>query len=196
MLNMNRRDLLTHIVVGSVVGIPGCLGDAETPDDGNESDGDVDSTNPEIDDQPCSPYEADRDSAVCSHTVDPDAASVYIEPTPESSTLDDGTPVDDITLTFYNQSSSELTVNPHSWSIWYTPETEWEELHQELSGDGHLTVSPGNTHSWSFVEAVEAIQEEPDLEPGLYAAELGVPDPENSDDRIACIAFVQLDSAQ
>ncbi len=96
---MNRRNLLAHIGAGSIVGIAGCLGDAERSDDpeaGNESDGDADSTTPEIDHQPCPAYETERDSAVCSHTVDTDTASVYIEPNPESSTLNDGTPVDDI----------------------------------------------------------------------------------------------------
>ena len=196
---MNRRNLLSHIGGGSIVGIAGCLGGAETPDEpeaGNESDGEVDTLTPDIDDQPCPLYETERDSAVCSHTVDTDTASVYIEPNPESSTLNDGTPVDDITLTFYNQSSNELTFNPHSWSIWHNSGTEWEELQQELSGDGRLTTSPDDTHSWSFIEAVESIQEEPAFEPGLYAAELGVPDPENSDEWVACIALVQLDTAE
>ena len=196
---MNRRNLLASIGAGSFVGIGGCLGEVETPDDpetGTESHGGADSTTPVSDDQPCPPYETEHDSAVCSHTVDPDTAAVYIEPNPERSTLSDGTPVDDSTLTLYNQSSTEFTFNPHGWSIWHNSGTEWEELQPELSGNGHLTVSPDDTHSWSFTEAVESIHEEPALEPGLYAAELGIPDPANSDDWIACIALVQLDTAE
>lgn len=208
---MKRRNLIAHIGAGSIVGIAGCLEDVETlgdpeddtdagtpddPEDDNESEGEADTTNSEIDAQPCPPYETERDSAVCSHTVNPDAVSVYLEPDIESSTLKDGTPVDDITLTFYNQSSGELAFNPNSWNIWHNSGAEWKELQQELSGDGHLTVSADDTHSWSFMEAVESIQEEPALEPGLYAAELGVPDPKNSDDWIACIALIQLDPAE
>lgn len=199
MLAMNRRDLLFSIGVASVIGIAGCLGDAETPngpETDTESNRNAATTPSDGDDKRCPPYETERDRAVCSHTVDPDTEAVYIEATPKGSTLKDGTPGDDITLTLYNQSDHDLVFNPHSWRIWHNSETGWEELQQELSGNGRRTTSPNATHSWSFMEAVESIQEEPILEPGLYAAELGVPSPESSDDWIACVALVELDSAE
>jgi hypothetical protein len=117
---------------------------------------------------------------------------VYLEPTPGQSTLDDGLPTDEITLTLHNQSASDLTFNPHSWRIWHTGDTDWWELDQQLSGNGKLTVSPDETHSWSFTEAVESIREAPTFEAGVYAAELGVPDPNQSDAWVACIALVTL----
>ncbi|WP_247729139.1 hypothetical protein [Halovivax limisalsi] len=195
---MNRRTLIAHIEFGSIVGIAGCLGDGETHSNqeaSGESDWRADAKNPDIGDQPCPPYETERDSAVCSHTVGSDEVSVYIEPHTEHSTLDDGTPVEEILLSIYNQSATELTFNPYSWSVWYNSGNGWEELQQELSVTGHLTISPDETHSWSFTEVVDSIQEEPTLEPALYAAELGVPDPENGDNWIGCIALVQLVAA-
>lgn len=193
---MNRRRLLASIGAGSLVGLAGCLGDATPLDDrdgGNTATGGTESTPPEGADQPCPPVETARDSAICSHTVDPATTAMYLEPEPSRTTLRDGTLVDEITLTFHNQSSTELTFNPYSWRIWHTSGTEWAELQRELAGDGRLTVTPEDTHSWTFTEAVESIQENPALVPGRYAVELGVPDPENTDEWIACIALVQLD---
>lgn len=201
---MNRRRLLAQIGAGSVAYAAGCLGgdaipenpEAETEPSSNESEEKADDSNlgnTAVDDQSCPPYSIERNSAVCSHTVDADTASVYLDPSPDVSTVDDGVPGDGITLTLHNQSASDLTFNPYSWNIWYSSGTEWEELQQQQVGNGDLTVSAGDTHSWSFMEAVKSIQNEPELEPGLYAAELGVPDPENGDEWIACIALVQLD---
>ena len=196
---MNRRHLLASIGAGALTGSAGCLGDATSLNDadgGTESNGNTGSTTSAVGEEPCPPVETGRDRAVCSHTVDTATAAVYLEPTPARSHLSDGTPVEEITLTLHNQSSSELTVNPHSWRIWHNQGTDWTELEQDLSGDGRLTVSPGSTHAWSFTETVESIQEQPALAPGLYAAELGVPDPEKSDEWIACIALLQLDPAK
>lgn len=199
---MNRRRLLAHVGASSLVSITGCLGtngtpagsETETNPPSNESDAETDTTNPEtaaIDDQPCPPYKTDRDTAVCSHTVDTDTASVYLDASPEASELDNGEPSDEITLTLHNQSASELTFNPNSWNIYHNAGTEWKELQQKQSGDGMYTISEDETHSWSFMEAVESVEEELELERGLYAAELGVSF-DNSDDWIACIALIRL----
>ena len=196
---MNRRHLLASIGAGALTGIAGCLGDATPPngaDGGTESNRDAGSTTSAAGAEPCPPVATARDRAVCSHTADTATTAVYLEPTPARNHLSDGTPVEEIALTFHNQSATELTVNPHSWRIWHKPDTDWTELDQELAGDGRLTVSPGSTHAWSFTEAVESIQEEPALAPGLYAAELGIPDPEKSDEWIACIALLQLDLSE
>ena len=184
---------------GSVSSLAGCLRDigiAPVSETVNSSDGPVGATPTEIHEQPCPPYETTRDSAVCSHTVDTDKAAVYLEPNIEHSTLNNGEPVEDISLVFHNQSTSELTFNPHSWIVWHTVDTEWERVQSELSGDGSLTVSPEETHLWSLAEVLESIQMEPSLEPGLYGLELGVPAPQASNQWIACVALVQFDAAQ
>lgn len=167
----------------------------DDPDD-SRSTGESDTANCDIEDRPCPPYETNHDSAVCSHVVDTDAVTVYLAPNPACGTVQDGRPVDEIRLTFYNHSETELTFNPHSWSIRRHSDADWAELHQESSGGGKVSVSPDGTYSWSFVEAVESIRSDPELEPGLYAAELGVPDPGNRDRWVACIALVQLEKTR
>ena len=54
-------------------------------------------------------------------------------------------------------------------------------------------MTPRGTRSWSLLEAVESVRSDPDLDPGRYAAELGVPDPAG-DGWVACIAFVRLEA--
>lgn len=214
---MNRRSLLALVGAGSLTAFMGCLEGTETPADEEEaaspSDGstegtgststdsveDTDTANPEntdLDEQSCPPYETQRDRAVCSHTVNTDTATVYLDADPNKSGLTDGKPDGEITLTLHNQSSSDLTFNPNSWEIGFNRGSEWEEFQRQKSGDGDVTVPADETHSWSLMDAVESIQDNPDLEPGVYAAELGVPDPETSDEWIACIALVQLNSSE
>lgn len=208
---MNRRRLLA--ICSSIPVVAGCTGQStendaspspdtssptvtgtETAASNNADRKETPATCAETDGQSCPPFATARDRAVCSHTVEPNSASVYMEPNPGCSTLENGTPKDEITLTFYNQSSSDLSFNPYSWRIWHDEGGEWTELEQEVSGGGKVTVAAHDSHSWTFMEAVEAIQEEPTLESGLYGAEIGVPDPRNSDAWVACIALVQLDA--
>ena len=61
------------------------------------------------------------------------------------------------------------------------------QLQQEFVGDGVVSVSPNDVHTWSLLEAVESIQNDTTFKSGQYAAEIGVPDPESDDDWIACI---------
>lgn len=210
---MDRRRLLA--ICSSIPVVAGCTGrstenDASpprTPGTGSPTDArtrtpqpddsgweDTPATCAETADQPCPPFATARDRAVCSQTVESNAASVYIAPNPGCSTIDDGTPEDEITLTFYNQSARDLSFNPYSWRIWHDEGGGWTELEQEVSGSGTVTVAARDAYSWSFLEALEAIQEEPAPESGLYGAEIGVPDPRNSDAHVACIALVQLDA--
>lgn len=204
---MKRRHVLAQISAGAVVGLAGCISGAESsgapdsqpsPDQASPSptpttDGPTQAA-PAVAEYSCPPYDTDHERAVCSHTVDTDSEPVYLEPTPSQSTLDDGIPSEEITLTLYNQSASDLTFNPHSWRIRHTEDTGWTELDQQISGNGKLTVSPDETYSWSFTEAVESIREDPTFETGVYAAELGVPDPDQNDAWVACIALVKLGS--
>lgn len=185
---MNRRRFLAHVGAGTVVAVGGCLGATGTRSD---SDGTI---RPAMDAQPCPPFSIDRDRAVCSHTVDRDTASVYLDPEPHSSTLNDGTPAEEITLTLHNQSATDLRFNPHSWRIWHQSDSDWTELQQHSTGDGVVTVHTSNTYTWSFLEAVESIQAEPEVHAGLYAGEISVPAPA-TDDWIACIALVRFEPA-
>lgn len=193
---MNRRRLLAHAGIGSVGCLAGCLGRAGTPGSAAETNPGEDDGRGSwtIDDQPCPPYDTVRDSAVCAHTVDTDAAPVSLEANPTRSTLADGAPADEITLTLVNRSTRDLTVNPYGWNIRRRSGTEWEAFWQEFTANGIQRLAPNETRSWSFLEAVETVRHEPDLEPGLYAAELGVPDPEVDDEWIGCIALVRLET--
>ena len=206
---MNRRQVLAQIGAGAVVGLTGCVSGAESsgsPDGQSSPDQASPSpttttdestpSDPTVLDHSCPPYDTARDRAVCSQTADKDSEPVYLEPTPVQSTLDDGIPTEEITLTLHNQSPSDLSFNPHSWRIRQKADSDWVELEQQLSGDGKLTISPNDMHSWSFTEALESIREDPEFETGLYAAELGVPDPDNNDAWVACIALVHLGTAE
>jgi hypothetical protein len=178
---MNRRTFLACLGGGSTVALAGCL------DDTGATDADEP---PEIPPQSCPPAETDRASSVCSHTVETE--TVYLDPSPSTATLDAGTPTEEITVTLHNQSATALSFNPHSWRLWHNPDSSWTALDQERSGNGHVTVPPESTHSWSFMETVDSVRTEPALDPGVYAAELGVPDPEADGDWIACFALVRL----
>lgn len=202
---MNRRQVLAQIGSGTVVTLAGCISGAEssgTPDSQPSPDqespspttNDSSPSDPAVSDYACPPYDSDRDRAVCSHTVATDSEPVYLEPTPVQTTLDDRTPSEEITLTLHNQSATDLTFNPHSWRIWHTDDANWTELDQQRSGNGTLTVSSNETHSWSFTQAVESIRDDPAFETGVYAAEIGVPDPNQSNEWVACIALVKLGS--
>lgn len=201
---MKRRHLLARAGIGSVGSLAGCLGSAEpsgeseerTRTDVDEDDAERDRAAPAIDDRPCPPYDTVRDRAVCSHTVDPETAPVSLEPSPERSVLADGRPADEIALTLSNRSTRPLTVNPYSWTVWHDSGTGWEAFWQEYSITGHRTVSPGDSLSWTFAEAVESVRRDPELEPGLYAVELGVPKPSRGGEWIGCIALVRLESPE
>ncbi|ELY87702.1 hypothetical protein C483_17423 [Natrialba hulunbeirensis JCM 10989] len=107
----------------------------------------------------------------------------------------DGIPETEISLTLRNNSASELTFNPYSWHIRTNTGADWHDIQQDRAGNGTLTVPAGETQTWSLVDAVTAVRDDPELEPGLYAAELTVPAPTREDDSIACIALVRLDAA-
>lgn len=183
---MNRRHFLAHVGAGTIIVAGGCL------ENTNAAGNATGTPRPTIDGQPCPPYAIDRDRTVCSHTIDPNTASVYLASDPQSSTLDEGTPVDEVTLTLYNQSATDLTFNPHSWRIWHRSNGDWSELDKQLAGDGVVTVSANDTYTWSFLEAVQTIREDPELNPGLYAAEIGTPHPDTADEWVACIALTQF----
>lgn len=187
---MDRRHFLARVGAGTAVLAGGCLEDANAASDTTET------PRPTIDEQLCPPYTIDRDHAVCSKTVDSDTTPVYLDVAPRSSTLDDGTPAEETTLTLYNQSDTDLRFNPHSWRIRHLSDDDWTALNQQLVGDGVATVSAGTTHTWSFVEVVASIRDDSELNPGLYAAEIGVPDPVTNDEWIACIALVRFEASE
>lgn len=193
---MQRRALLASVGTGAIVGAGGCLvapWSSDDPDDGT-STGDSVVTSTDIADQPCPPYDVDTGSAVCSHTVDTDEASVYLETDRERGKIANGIPTELITLTLHNESPEDLAVDPHGWRIRHNDGSGWEDVPREVRREDDLTVEAGGEASWTFLLAYESVQADPELEPGLYAAELAVPDPGDTDDRVACIALVRLDA--
>ena len=111
---MNRRRLLavcsTLPLAAGCTGAP--AGGDNTPDDTPTGSDGTDPT-PTAGARRCPPFETARDRAVCSHTIERDAG-VFLAATPERSRLDDGTPAEEVTLTFHNRSDVELSFNPHS----------------------------------------------------------------------------------
>lgn len=143
----------------------------------------------------CSPYPTGREWAACSEPAAESVAGVSMSVDPPSTTLVDGLPADEVSLTVVNDSDSDLTFNPYSWRIRRYEQGNWSDVDGGMSGDGMVSVDAGESQSWTFTEAVEAVQPDPDLEPGLYTAEIGVPHPDADDEWIACIAFIRLGAA-
>ena len=203
---MKRRQLIAGVCGGSIATVVGCLGSADwsaEPDErGSNADGaetddrDGERSIPAIDDLSCPPFETVRDRAVCSHTDGADAAPIALEPSTERAVLEDGRPVEEITLTLTNRSTRPITVNPYSWTVRVDSGSGWTAFWREYTADSRRTVPPNEDHSWSFTDVVESVRHEPVLEPGLYAAELGVPDPGSDREWIGCIALVALEAAE
>lgn len=203
---MKRRHLLARAGAGSIATAVGCLGSADPSDEprdrdpnagGTEGDdGDGEPAVPAIDGQPCPPFETVRDRAVCSHTANADAAPVALEPSTERAVLADGRPAEEISLTLTNRSAHPITVNPYSWTVRVDSGSGWTAFWREYTADSHRTIAPFEAHSWSFTDVVESVRREPVLEPGRYAAELGVPDPGSDREWIGCIALVALEAAE
>lgn len=194
---MNRRHLLARVTAGAVVAAAGCL-DHANPSGGTDEpthSSTDEPTHSSIDSQPCPPYAIDRDRVICSWTVDPDETTVSLEPEPRTAPLDGTAPGAGVTLTLHNRSATEFQFNPYSWSIWHRGGDGWTELEQEIVGDGVVTVAANDTYTWSFLDAVESIRDDPTFEAGLYAAEMAVPDPEHDDEWVACIALVRFDQS-
>ncbi|WP_248517807.1 hypothetical protein [Salinarchaeum laminariae] len=152
---------------GTTDGPEGCSGEGTHQSDGGMA-------TDAFQDEPCPPYATDADRTVCSHTVDPETASRVLEAAPVRTTLDDGQPSDEITLSLHNLGSAAVEFNPHSWSLWERTATEWQTLEAELHGNGRMTLDPGCSTSWTFVDVVSSVRIDPDLSPGRYAAEISV----------------------
>lgn len=134
-----RRALLASVGAGAIASVGGCLvesGSSDDQDDDGAPTGDAVVTSTEIADQPCPPYEVDSAGAVCSHTVDTDAAAVYLETDRERSSIANGLPVDRITLTLHNESAEELSFDPHGWRLRHNDGSGWEEVQPAVRRDG------------------------------------------------------------
>ncbi|WP_135306002.1 hypothetical protein [Haloarcula amylovorans] len=133
----------------------------------------------------CPPSD-DDDEIVCSQTVEAGAASVYLLPTP---TVGD-TP-DSLELTLTNASRTDRTFNPYSWSMWRKSASGWSEIEQRSSGSGKLTVTAGDSETWTVDTVIGYINESATLNSGAYAAAINVPNPDG-DDWITCLAVFGL----
>lgn len=128
----------------------------------------------------CPPY-GDGDKTVCSQTVNTDAASVYLLPSPTV-----GDAPDSLELTLKNESETELTFNPYSWSVWKKSASGWSKIEQQSSGGGKLTIAAGHSEMWTVETVVGYINESAVLDAGAYSAAIDIPDPAG-DDLITCL---------
>lgn len=182
---MERRDLLSTACL-SLVGLSGCAGALSdpNPDGFGPNEGTPASPTP-LSDYSCPPHGPQSDPVVCSHTVDSDTANVYLL---TETTTDSDTP----RMTLYNESSTELVFNPYQWTIAERTDTGWEQIPKRVSASAKLALAPGDTHSWTFRDAVDAITYNVTLDPGTYTASISVPNLDSSDG-IRCIALVRVD---
>lgn len=178
---MKRRDLL---FAGStaIAGLSGCaLNSSDTqPNDTASPVG----TTASLSEYECPPNNPTEEPVVCSHTVDTDAADIYLltDPTTHSETP---------TLTLHNDSSSDLEFNPFQWTVMQQQPSGWVPVEKRSSGNGRLVVAAGETHSWTFEEVVNSINEQVTLGAGTYTASINVPNPRGSN-WIRCVALVRL----
>jgi len=132
------------------------------------------------------PPSGDGDATVCSQTVKTGVASVYLLPSPTV-----GDAPDSLELTLMNESETDLTFNPYTWSVWKKSASGWSEIEQQSSGDGNMTVPAGDSETWTVETVVGYINESAPLNPGAYSAAIDVPDPDGDDWKI-CVAVFGL----
>lgn len=132
------------------------------------------------------PPASDDTATVCSQTVETDASSVSLRPTPTV-----GDAPDSLELTLTNESETDLSFNPYSWSVWKKSASDWSEIEQKSSGHGELTVPAGNSETWTVETVVGYINETITLDSGAYAAAINVPNPDG-DDWLTCLALFGL----
>jgi len=176
---MKRRDLL---VAASTVaaGLSGCARNASQPD-GTTSPA---STTIPLSEYECPPDNPTEDPVVCSHTVDTDAADIYL-------LTDQTTQSETPTLTLHNDSSSDLEFNPFQWMVMQQQSSGWVPIEKRSSGNGRLVVASGGTHSWTFEEVVNYINEQLTVDAGTYTASIDIPNP-NGSNWIRCVGLVRL----
>jgi len=134
----------------------------------------------------CLPHKPVHGRTVCSQTVDTDSAPVYLSPSDPVAA--DPAALD---LTLHNDSGNDLRFNSYSWTMWTDGASGWEKVERLSSGSGVVTVAAGETHTWTFEEAVRSINDEVTLAPGVYTATIPVPIP-GEDGWMACLALVGL----
>ncbi len=176
---MKRRDLLALTGV-SMVGFAGCSGSA--PDQGTQTTSSIQPSEYE-----CPPHGSEAETAVCSHTVDPEAASVYLIPSNPTGAESPN----EVDLTLHNNSSTELEFNPYQWKIKKKSTAGWKPIEARSSGNGRLTLPPSGTQKWTFGEVVEFSNATATVGPGTYTAGIRVPHPENSS-WIRCLSLFHL----
>lgn len=164
----------------SIAGFAGCSS-------GATEQGTPTTTPTPLSEHECPSYDSYTGPAVCSHAVDTESASIYL--LPSKTTVEAST--DTVELTLYNESLTELEFNPHQWSIKTETSSGWEPVEKRISGNTKLTVSPGETHTWTVSEVVDSINQQVTLDVGTYIAEISVPNPDGSD-WIRCIALFRL----
>lgn len=176
---MKRRTVLATACT-SLAGFTGCSSGAPPP-------GTRPSSPPPLAEFDCPPHDSNPVTVVCSHTVDTESANVYL--LPSAPTIDAATRT--LELTLHNNSTTELAFNPYQWTIMRKATAGWEPVEQRLSGDGRLTLPPGETQTWTFQQVMDFINENVTANTGTYTASINVPNPADSD-WIRCLALFRL----
>lgn len=158
---------------------------------------------PSVSDRPlaaydCPPFEGGEEwtPTVCSHTVDPEAAEIHLQPSPER-TADP----EELTLTLTNDSDRTLRIDPWNWRLRTHGEQGWRAI--EYTGgiassggaaSGSVEVPPGETHEWNAMELAEHFAGwNFDFPPSTYLLGVGVSDPD-AEERVRYAALFRITS--
>jgi hypothetical protein len=177
---MKRRRFLT--VTGVAILGSGCIGSLA------ENAQKTRTTEKDVLEYPCPPYSIEANQVVCSQTVDPEDALIYLLPSEAT------TSGETVEFTLHNHSSRPLKFNPHSWEIRSRERDRWREVEEKVSVDGVLELDSGAEESWSLTEILNDVDPNRQLDRGTHAVQLRVPDPRDGNGSLACIAVFQLDS--
>ncbi|MFB6164311.1 MAG: twin-arginine translocation signal domain-containing protein [Haloarculaceae archaeon] len=189
---MKRRTVLAKTgALGAGALTAGCAqraGDrGAPPDDGTDPGSDDDETDTMPDDEtpttdrfagdPCPSFDESADRTVCAHTVDPNAAAVYLTASEQvfAPTTGDHS-VEMIQFDLHNEGDENVGLNPYAWGIERQSHDGWEHVAPDVHIEPWTELAPGETYTW-----VLSVQEHPsphaprtqqivqDLQSGTYA---------------------------
>jgi hypothetical protein len=126
-------------------------------------------TVPRIDDQSCPPLDVRADRTVCSHAderggIDVNASPTTVSPASEA--------VERITLRIDNRADSPLRFDGSRWRLYRNAGYGWRERQVSAGALGEHTIEPGETVSWSGIDAWLGLAPDDRANAGLYAAVL------------------------
>lgn len=127
---------------------------------------------PRIEDQDCPPMDRLADETVCSHTdtdggIDLDVTPSSVPTGPEA--------LEDLRLLIENNGDETITYDPRGWELYRTTGGGWNRRESDRSSSGETEqLPPGNSASWSGLDAIFGLGGDGPTPAGLYAAVLTV----------------------